>query len=538
MKNAGTAFVRSALFALLLISGNPAFASQGSTDKAEAAGLPADTEFDIVILGGRVMDPESGLDAPRNVGIKSGKVAIITEEAISGGETIDATDHVVSPGFIDLHAHAANIPFGQKLHLRDGVTTPLELEIGAYPVDAYYSRLEGKSQINYGATVGPGGIREKVVHPAYNSTSGSLVTDLFDTHEDAFATLDVATFLPSPEQISQINDMVEEGIKRGALGIGVPVGYMTTGTTSTETAAWQRLAGKYGLATFVHGRFSSQKPPTPGILGFQEMIAPAGIYGGGIYIHHLHQQALDQTPEALKMIDDARAAGSKIVAEIYPYYQGATIVSADYLVPENYGPNMGRSYEDIIEVATMKPLTKERYDELVKTAPATSVIFGGISEEGLMSALADPHTIIGSDGMPLTISATGEMAVDWDTPYDAVQGHPRGAGSHAKVLRLVRERNLMPLMLAISKMSYMPAKFLEENGVKAMASKGRMQVGADADIAIFHPETVTDNATMKQAGLPSSGIPYVIVNGTVVVRDSKVLKGVYPGKPIRNPILN
>jgi N-acyl-D-glutamate deacylase len=129
------------------------------------------------------------------------------------------------------------------------------------------------------------------------------------------------------------------------------------------------------------------------------------------------------------------------------------------------------------------------------------------------------------------------MASDWDTPYEAIQGHPRQAGTSSKMLRLVREKKLMPLTTAISKMSYMVAKFLEENGVPQMAYKGRIQLGADADITIFDPDSVTDNSTMQQAGLPATGIPYVVVNGTVVVKDSKVLKGVYPGRPVRLPVL-
>jgi N-acyl-D-glutamate deacylase/dihydroorotase len=103
---------------------------------------------------------------------------------------------------------------------------------------------------------------------------------------------------------------------------------------------------------------------------------------------------------------------------------------------------------------------------------------------------------------------------------------------------MVREDNLMPLMSAVSKMSYMPAKFLEENGIEQMSKKGRIQVGADADITLFDPNTVTDNSTLEEPGLPSTGIPYVVVNGTVVVEDSKVLKGVYPGKAIRNSLSN
>ncbi len=94
----------------------------------------------------------------------------------------------------------------------------------------------------------------------------------------------------------------------------------------------------------------------------------------------------------------------------------------------------------------------------------------------------------------------------------------------------------MPLMLALSKITYMPAKFLEDNGVSQMANKGRIKVGADADITIFDPKTIKDNGTPDKGGIPSTGIPYVIVNGAVVVKDSKVLKGVYPGKPVRLPV--
>jgi len=247
----------------------------------------------------------------------------------------------------------------------------------------------------------------------------------------------------------------------------------------------------------------------------------------------MHQQALAETKQALEMVDDARAKGQSILAEIYPYNFGATIVGADYLVPSNYGPNMGRTYSDLIEIATMKPLTKDRYDELMKTAPGTGVMFYGATEETLNMALAYEGTSVGSDAFPLTVTATGALAWDWDTPYESVQGHPRLAGTAGIVLRKVREMNLMPLMTAISKMTYIPAKFLQENGVDQMAQKGRMQIGADADIAIFNPETVRDNSTLAAAGLPSTGIPYVLVNGTIVVKDSKVLKDVYPGQAIR-----
>jgi N-acyl-D-glutamate deacylase len=174
----------------------------------------------------------------------------------------------------------------------------------------------------------------------------------------------------------------------------------------------------------------------------------------------------------------------------------------------------------------------------VKTAPSTAVTFVNASKEDLYAALAHPTSTIGSDSFPYVMKTDASPATDWDTPFDGVNGHPRGAATYARILQLVREEKLMPLMLAISKMSYMPAKFLQDNGAPQMANKGRIQEGKDADITIFDPAAVKANATPKDGGLPSTGNPYVIVNGTVVVKDSKVLKDVFPGQPIRAAVQN
>ena len=495
----------------------------------------AEQTYDLVIQNGRVMDPETRLDAVRNVGVKNGKIAMITKRRIKGKRTINAKGHVVAPGFIDTHVHVVDLPFCQKLMLRDGVTTPLDLEVGAYPVSRFYAHLKGRSQTNYGATVSTIGIREKVFNPKYHSETGIFTTDIYAKNEHTFMDMKWSATIPTDRQIKQIGRLVEEGLKQGALGVGVPVGYMTKGVTSSEVSSWQRLAGKYGRASFLHGRFSSQQSPTTGILGFEELLANVAIFGGGLMLQHMHQQALGETQKALALVDRARKRGLSVVAELYPYNFGATIVGADYLRPSNYGPNMKRTYKDLIEIATLKRLTKQRYEHLVKTAPGTAVMFYGATEKDLYQGLAHPGTTVGSDAFPLTVTKTGKMARDWDTPYRAVAGHPRAAGTAAIVLRMVRERRLMPLMTAISKMTYLPAKFLARNGVAQMAYKGRIQVGADADITIFNPRTVRDNSTIKHGGLPSTGIPYVIVNGTVVVKNSKVLKGVYPGKPVRLP---
>lgn len=492
-------------------------------------------DYDLVILNGRVMDPESKLDAVRNIGIKDGKIAVISKDKISGKQQIDASNHVVAPGFVDGHSHVVDQPLGQRLMLRDGVTTSLDLEVGALPVSRWYDRMKGKSQTNYGATVSVMGARAVTFDPGFlKATSGGTSYDMFSGK--ARIPSDVYSRAPNDKETDNILKLLEQGLQEGGLGIGPPTGYMVDGFTSQEMIGAQKLAGKYGRFSHVHTRFSSQVSPTSGILAFQEAIASAGNYGGGVIIAHFTAQALDQTQAAMDYVDALRADGVPVVLEVYPYnYGGAgNGIQADYLEPHNFQHNMGRTYSDIIDTATGKRLTRETYESLLKSDPDHGVLFYNAKEEDVLKGVAHPDILIGCDCFPMS-DANGKFVDAWDTPFDQITTHPRTAGAHGKVLRLTREKKLMPLMTAISKMSYQYAKFLEDNGVPQMANKGRIKVGADADITIFDPDTVRDNSSLDKGknGLPSTGIPYVVVNGTIVVKDSKVLKGVYPGIPIR-----
>lgn len=491
--------------------------------------------FDVAILGGRVIDPETGLDAVRNLGVRGGAIATITTDALDGAETIHADGLVVAPGFIDMHHHNSGVPFGEKLALRDGVTTPLELEAGVSPVADWYAALEGKCRTNYGATVGTVVARERTFNPNYRTKyAGDVLYDLVGSPQDTGASMRWSTQVPTDAEIDQITEILDQGLREGAIGVGHCPGYMVAGCTTAESLKAQELAGKYGRATYVHARFSSQMPPTSGLLGFLEQMAAQEVYGGGLLLMHMTAQALSDTGRALDLIDAARKAGISVLPEVYPYDYGGTIVGADYLHPDNYGPNMGRDYADITETATVTPLTKERYEELISSAPTTSVMFKNATEETVNMALAHETSVLGSDAFPYSMKSDGSVVLDWDTPFEAVNGHPRGAGSHAKLLRLVREGKVdIPLPLAVAKMTLMIAQFLEANGVVQMARKGRVQEGMDADLTLFDPKTVTDNATMRDGGLPSTGIPFVLVNGVLVVRDCETVNGVFPGQPIR-----
>ncbi|MEH6637529.1 MAG: hypothetical protein V7700_18570, partial [Halioglobus sp.] len=278
-------------------------------------------DYDLVILNGRVMDPESKLDAVRNVGIKDGKIAVISKEKISGKQQIDASGHVVAPGFVDGHSHVVDTPLGQRLMLRDGVTTTLDLEIGALPVSRWYDRMKGKSQSNYGASVSIMGARAATFDPDYlKATLGGTSYDLFSPKVDV--PQDVYNRVPNDKEINSILKHIDNGLKEGGLGVGPPTGYMVGAFTSQEMIGAQKLAGKYGRFSHVHTRFSSQVVPTSGILAFQEAIASAGSYGGGVIIAHFTAQALELTQATMDYVDALRADGVPVVLEVYPYNFG------------------------------------------------------------------------------------------------------------------------------------------------------------------------------------------------------------------------
>ena len=498
---------------------------QNAKNDKKFKALSADTEFDLVIKNGRVMDPETNFDGIRNVGIKDGIIGLITEKEIKGKETIDATAHAVAPGFIDVHQHCVD-PYIYRLMVRDGRTTIMDLESGAYgpKVGEWYKAREGKAPINFGVSSSHEFARASVL-------DGFKDWKFFNT-PDALASRvkqGWSKTRPTLEQGNQILAEVDEGLRMGAIGVGSTLGYMREGVSAREIFEVQKLSASYGRQTNMHFR------GTPGTdvaetNGIQEMLANAAALNAPAIACHFNNPGYNLVHELLVRM---REQGFNVYGELYPYAAGSTALNAVFLTPEYWVDQLGHKYEEtLLDVQTNTFFTRESYEKMKKTDPTRPVVVYKMPESAVVEWLKLPGVAIASDGMPL-IPWDG---LEWDTPYeDLPNAHPRSAGAYAKCFRLARENNI-PLMQIVAMTSYNHAKPLGEMGLKAMQVRGRLQEGMVADITIFDPETIRDNSTYAKGTIPSSGIPHVIVNGVVIMKDSEPLKGVNPGQPIRFPV--
>ncbi len=463
------------------------------------------TLLDRVIVGGRVMDPESRLDGVRSLGIRDGRVVSITTTIPAARDTIDAKGLVVAPGFIDLHSHGQD-SVNYAFLARDGVTTALEMELGTYPVAPWYADREGKARINYGTTVSHAGVRRAYLERDSSRAGSSVISA-----DGPWARQSIPH-----AQLGEITKRLETGLRQGALGIGMGINY-TEAATREEIRAGFEVAAHAHTPVFVHLRGLGPLEATGGVAGLQEVIADAATTGAALHLEHVTSMGLGVTGQLLAIIDGARQRGLDVTTEAYPYTAGSTSITAAIL-DEGFQQRIGIDYKDILMPATGERLNAESYAKYRKQG-GRAIIFM-IPDSVADAAYRVPFVMVASDG--------GFSSVD-GRPI----GHPRGAGTHARVLGVyVRERRVLGLMDAIARMTLLPAKRLETLDL-SMTRKGRIRVGSDADLTMFDPARVIDKATYDNAAQFSEGIVHVLVNGVPVVRDEKLVVGATPGRAIR-----
>ncbi len=454
------------------------------------AGAALAQEYDVVLAHGRVMDPASGLDAVRYVGIRGARIAALSETPLLGRTVVDAAGLVVAPGFIDLHSHGQT-PENYRCKARDGVTTALEMEVGVSPVAPWYAAREGKALINFGAASGHIPARMAVMRD-----SGALLPR--DTAANRAAT---------PEERDRIYALVRRGLDEGALGIGMGIAYVPLATRA-EILDLFSLAARRRTAVYVHMRDGG--PVEPGVIGaLQEVVADAAATGASLHVVHITSMGLRDTPLCLQMIRGARDRGMDVTTEMYPYTAGMTDISSAIFGEGWQARQGGIGYGDLQWALTGERLTAESFARFRKLGGMVAV--HSIPEEIVRLAVAEPMVMIASDGI-----------------LQDGKGHPRAAGTYARVLgRYVREQHALGLMDALRKMTALPAVRL------GLGGKGRIAVGADADITVFDPARVIDRATFADPALYSEGIPYVLVNGVFVVRGGELVADTAPGRPVR-----
>jgi N-acyl-D-aspartate/D-glutamate deacylase len=514
------------------------------------------TDWELVLRGGRVIDPETGLDGVRDVAVADSRVAAVAPGLPSGAlppgaADLDVSGQVVTAGFIDLHSHVTDLG-GLRLQALDGVTTALELEAGATPVAEAYRRAGAQGRpVNYGFSASWALARmEAVAGMAPDASLSGLLGRISDP-----AWLRAA----APAEVGALLARLAADLADGALGVGVLLGYAPVASPD-EYLRVARLAAQAGAPVFTHARDLIEMAPGTLADGAEEIVRAAGETGAHMHYCHVNSTSHRHVDRVLALVARAQAAGSRVSTEAYPYGSGMTGIGAAFLAPERLGER-GLTPSSLTYAPTGERVDSvARLRELRSADPGGLVIIDLLSEDDpadralLMRSLTFPGSVVASDAMPLTWTtppASRAGRADWPLPPGAIT-HPRTAGTFSRALRLLTRGGLsggggpaggpasggpagggvLTLVEALARCSLGPARLLEDR-VPAMRAKGRLQPGRDADIVVFDPETITDRASYADSTRPSAGIRHVLVNGRFVVRDGGIVAGARPGRPVR-----
>ena len=491
------------------------------------------SQYDLIIRNGRVLDPETDFDAVADVAIKDGAIAAVGSVSGTSAKLIDAQGLVVAPGFIDLHAHGQSLP-ADRMQAFDGVTTTLELEVGVLPVARWYDEQAtiGRT-LNYGAAAG--WVFGRIATMTTQQTA-STVAGMGEAMRDKRWVEEVST----PAETAEIVDRVQTGLEQGGLGIAFPNAY-APGTGVKELSELCSLAARHGVPTYTHIAYMSNVDPRSSVDAYTRLIGLAGSTGAHMHICHFNSTSMQDVERCAELVKTAQAQGLKVTVEAYPYGTGSTVVGAEFFADPAFPQRFGSGYEAIEMVAERRRLaSREELLARQQQEPGALVLihFLDVAVNQRHRDLLDisvlyPGGAIASDAMPW-IQGNGTLYTGdaWPLPEDAVS-HPRSSGTFTKFLRdWVIDRKAVPLLDGIAKCTLIPARILEAS-TPVMRKKGRLQVGADADVVVFDLETLRDRADFLNMNRAAEGVKHLLVHGQAVIADGALLRDARPGRPVR-----
>jgi dihydroorotase-like cyclic amidohydrolase len=449
--------------------------------------------YDLVISGGRVINPETKLDREGlNVAVQDGKIALVTDRKLLGKRVIDATGLVVSPGFIDNLSYDPN-PIGVWNKIADGVTTNIAMHGGtASPEKWYPYYVRNKTPVHFGASF------------FYTQARNQFKLSRYDTAK--------------PEQTQTLVEQAEKALNNGALGISFSLEYVP-GVNEKEILPLMKLAHEYNVPVYFHARYSDMEEPGTNIDAINELLGYARASGAAVHIDHINSTGgTFSMTQSLKMVADAIAEGLDITSCIYPYdYWGTYLNSARF--DEGWQERFHIGYKDLQIAGTDERLTAETFKKYQKEGKLA--VAYAIPKQDVIDSLKAPYVMIGSDAIL----------------EPGFNNHPRASGTFARTIGLyVRKQQVISLSDAIAKMSLMPAQRLEKQA-PALKKKGRIAKGMDADIVVFDYNKISDQSTVARPDIYSTGIEYVLIDGQVAMDEEGIHKNVRAGQPIKSEFL-